>query len=247
MSKKINILLYIISALLLLSGIFLVIRQYVLIPGSYVPPGADTIPTATPSATPSPTAPEPSPSPGGTSTDAGASAAPTAEITATPYVKPIPMRIYFIGAEVMCDIAPVGVIEEGPRAGQMDTLDDPDIAAWYEDGPSPGEKGNSLLNGHKSWEGKIGRFSVLWNMRIDDLVAVAMDTGEVRYFTVISVDFYPYDGVPAEVMNLESVAPRMTLITCYGEFDRVVGTSKQRCVVVCEPISDNDPRLANIR
>jgi hypothetical protein len=243
MSKKINILLYIISALLLLSGVFLVIRQYVLIPGSYVPPGEDAVPTATPiAATPSPV---PSATPAAGATNAGTQPSPTP--SATPYVKPIPVRIYFVDAKVMCDIVPVGVIEEGERKGQMETVDDPDLAAWYEDGPSPGETGNALLNGHKSWEGKIGRFSVLWNMRIDDLVAVAMDTGEVRYFTVISVDFYPYDDVPAEVMNLESVASRMTLITCYGEFDRVVGTSKQRCVVVCEPIANDDPRLSDIQ
>ncbi|HWQ57390.1 MAG TPA: class F sortase [Clostridia bacterium] len=243
MSKKINILLYIISGLLLASGIFLVIRQYVLIPGSYVSPGKDVLPTVTASAAPSPT---PSPTPGTTPTG-GTTQTPAVTPSPTPYIKPIPLRIYFIDAEVMCDIVPVGRIEEGERAGQMDTVDNPDLAAWYQDGPAPGENGNALLNGHKSWKGKIGRFSVLWNMRIDDLVAVALDNGEVRYFTVISVDFYPYNDVPAEVMNLESTAPRMTLITCYGEFDQAVQTSSQRCVVVCEPIADDDPRLANIQ
>lgn len=27
---------------------------------------------------------------------------------------------------------------------------------------------------------------------------------------------------------------RVTLITCYGDYDRTAGTSKQRCVVVCQ-------------
>jgi hypothetical protein len=235
--KKINILLYIISGLLLMSGIFLVIRQYVLIPGEYVPPGEDVLVTQTPVVTLSPT-------PVNANTGAQPSPTPTATPSPTPYVKPIPLRIYFLEAEVMCDIVPVGRIEEGPKKGQMDTVDDPDLAAWYELGPAPGEPGNALLNGHKSWQGKIGRFSVLWSMEADDVVAVAFENGTYRYFAVISVSFYPYDDVPDEVMYLDSQTPRMTLITCYGDFDRLIGTSKQRCVVVCEPVEEDDPRLA---
>lgn len=34
----------------------------------------------------------------------------------------------------------------------MDTIDDPDVAAWYEPGYAPGELGNALINGHKSWK-----------------------------------------------------------------------------------------------
>lgn len=235
--KKINILLYIISGLLLASGLFLVIRQYVLLPGEYVPPGQDVIPTQSPLATPAPT-------PGNTNTGAQPSATPQVSPTATPYVKPIPVRIYFLDDEVMCDIVPVGRIEEGEKAGQMATVDDPDLSAWYEPGPAPGEPGNAILNGHKSWQGRIGRFSVLWSMEVDDIIAVAFESGTYQYFAVTSVSFYPYDDVPLEVMDLNTEFPRMTLITCYGDFDRLVGTSKQRCVVVCEPVEEGDPRLA---
>ncbi len=233
--KKINILLYVLSALLLASGVFLVIRQYVLIPGEYVPPDVDAIASPAPTATPGATSPwdtgaQPSATPGNTPEE-------------TPYVQPIPLRIYFIDAEVMCDIVPVGRIEEGEKAGQMDTVEDPDLAAWYEHGPSPGEPGNALLNGHKSLNGKIGRFSVLWNMKEGELIAVALDNGSVRYFAVASVEFYPYNAVPSEVMDMDSETPRITLITCYGEFDKKVGTSKQRCVVVADLIPDDDPRI----
>ena len=220
--KLVNTILYILSALLLVAGAFLVIRQYVLIPGEYEAP-----PTPAPTIAPTPT-PEPTTAPEGTP-------APTPE--PTPFVKLIPTRIYFTDAEIMCDIVPVGQIKEGAQAGQMDTVDDPDLAAWYEPGPAPGDEGNAIVNGHKSWKGKIGRFSALWNMKTGDSVAVSFEDGSVRYFSVSSVDFYPYDGVPAEVMDLKSDEPRLTLITCYGDYDRLVGTSKQRCVVVCE-VSD---------
>ena len=235
--KRTSIFLYILSALLLAGGLFLVIRQYVLIPGVYVPPDVDVV--VTPGYTKAPT-PSPAVTPGSTGT-------PAVSPEQTPYVQKLPMRIYFLKAKIMCDIVPVGRIEEGPRAGQMDTVDDPDLAAWYQHGPSPGEEGNALLNGHKSWQGKIGRFSVLWDMVEGDLVAIAYDDGSLSYFAVTSVAFYPYDDVPQEVMNLTSETPMMTLITCYGDFDRLIGTSKQRCVVVCEPIADDDPRLTTLQ
>ena len=58
------------------------------------------------------------------------------------------------------------------------------------------------------------------------------------YFRVTSVDFYPYNDYPESVMDMESDTAKMTLITCYGDFDRSAGTSEQRCVVVCELITD---------
>ena len=218
--KYVNILLYLLSAAFLIAGVVLLVRQYVLLPGAYEPP-----------ATPAPTA-TPVPTPVVTQTP-GVSAAPVPTPSPTPYVKPIPTRIYFTKAQVMADIVPVGIVEEGERKGQMDTVDDPDLAAWYEPGPAPGEEGNALINGHKSWKGKIGRFSVLWDMEPGDEIAIEYEDGTVKYFYAVSVDFYPYDGVPNEVMDLSGES-RVTLITCYGEFDRTAGTSKQRCIVVCQ-------------
>ena len=142
-----------------------------------------------------------------------------------------PVRIYFTAAEVMADILPVGIIEDGERAGQMDTIDDPDVAAWYEPGPAPGGPGNALINGHKSWKGKIGRFSVLWDMQTGDEVIIEYADGSLAAFYADSIAFYPYNAVPDEVMSLEGES-RVTLITCYGEFDRQAGTSEERCVVV---------------
>ena len=162
-----DIILYCISAALLIGGVALIIRQYVLI-SDYVDPPQ---PSITPTAVPTPTAaPNPSETP-----------APTAEPTPTPYqyTRSAPKKIYFIDAQVMAEVYPVGLIEEGDKKGQMDTIEDPDVAAWYEPGPAPGEQGNALVNGHKSWKGKIGRFSVLWNMEEGQKVAIEREDGSV--------------------------------------------------------------------
>ena len=224
--KAFSILLYIISGVCLAVGIYLLIRQYVLIPGAYTPPPSPT-PVVTPSPTPAATA-----TPGISATPA-ASATPEPTPSPTPYVKPIPTRIYFTGYKIMADIYPVGKVESGDRKGQMDTIDDPDVAAWYEPGPAPGESGNALINGHKSWKGKMGKFAVLWEMQVGDEIAIGFEDGTFRYFYVVSVDFYPYNDVPEHVMSLGG-EDRVTLITCYGEYSHSAGTSQERCVVVCQ-------------
>ena len=223
-----DIILYCLSAALLIGGVVLIIRQYVLISDYTAPP----TPTVSPTAQPTPTATP--------SADTAETPAPTEEPTPTPYqyTRSAPTMIYFLDAEVMAEIQPVGLIEEGDKKGQMATIDDPDVAAWYEPGPAPGELGNALINGHKSWKGKIGRFSVLWDMQVGQQVAVEREDGSVLYFKVISVDFYPYNDYPESVMDMESDTAKMTLITCYGDFNHSAGTSEQRCVVVCELITD---------
>lgn len=204
------------AAVLFIAGVVLTLRQYVFIPGEYTAP-----PTATPTElTPTPqlettATPEPTPTP-------------------VQYAALTPVNIYFTQREVMCPIEPVGLITEGSKTGKMDTIDDPKIAAWYEPGPVPGEAGNALLNGHVRWKGVAGTFSVLPDMEIGEEVVIEYDDGSTLAFEVTSVEYYPYDDVPEEVMDLDfGGTPRMTLISCTGDFNYSAGTSSQRVIVVC--------------
>ena len=51
-----------------------------------------------------------------------------------------------------------------------------------------------------------------------------------------SVTTYPHDGVPWSVMDTGG-EPRLTLITCLGDFDSSIGSSKHRVIAVCHPIT----------
>lgn len=150
--KVVNIILYALSAAFLIAGVYLLIRQYVLIPGEYEPP-ASPAPTLTPT-------------PVATATP-GVSETPVPTPSPTPYVKPIPTRIYFTKAEIMADIVPVGIIQEGERQGQMDTVDDPDLAAWYEPGPAPGEEGMRSSTATKAGKGKSAAFPCCGTWRLE--------------------------------------------------------------------------------
>ncbi len=211
-SKAFWAVIYVLIAAMLLGGIYMVVREYIWIPGPYVPPptpaptiAATPAPTLAPSATPLPT-----PSP-------------------TPYVQKIPLRIYFTGYERQADILPVGVTEDNA----MDTLDSAKDSAWYQFGPSPGEPGNALLNGHVKWKGELGTFSILKDMKVGDEVVIELDDGSFKYFDVTNLDTYLLDEIPPSVMDLGGES-RVTLITCLGDYDSSIGTSRSRVVAVCK-------------
>ncbi|MEI3424011.1 MAG: class F sortase [Christensenellales bacterium] len=86
---------------------------------------------------------------------------------------------------------------------------------------------------------------MLWNVKEGQGVAIEREDGSVLYFRVTSVDFYPYNDYPESVMDMESGRGEDDADNLlHGDFDRSAGTSEQRCVVVCELITDgteNEP------
>ncbi len=199
------------SLSLLLIGIIIAVVQYVFIPNrQYVPPAVVIMPTATPRMT-------------------AAITVSSAAVTPTPFVKVPPVKMYFTARNIFCDVQPVGKT----AGGAMATIDDPYIAAWYQDGPSPGDKGNALVNGHVRWGGIAGTFSILSEMDIGEQVVFEYENGTQKSFYVTDKLFYPFDGVPAQLMS-QSGDDRVTLISCYGKWDSDAGTSSQRVFVICK-------------
>lgn len=212
-SKVFNLILWIASAALAIAGITLIINQYVLIKAPYTPP-----PTPVPTVAPTP----------------ALTSAPSATLQATPsptpYVKLVPVKIYFTERDIVCDIVPVGVVD-----GAMDTVDDAKLAAWLTDSASPGDPGNSIINGHRTWKKVMGYFSELKNMVPGEEIAIELEDGSVRYFEVTTNDVYHIDRCPISVMELGGET-RLTLITCLGDYNTAIGTSESRIVVVCKPV-----------
>lgn len=151
-----------------------------------------------------------------------------------------PLMVYFPSRGIQMEILPVGM----DAAGRMGTPDTHNQAAWYREGPSPGEAGNALISGHRVWKGQRGYFSILPQMERGEAVVFLHQDGSLRVFYVDEVSIYPVNAVPARVMD-----PRLgrcvTLITCAGSFNRALGTSESRCVAVCraeEEIMNFDPK-----
>ncbi len=209
--RWVRVALYMIIAALFLGGLLITVRQNVLFQTDYEAP-----PTPAPTVAPTP--------------------APTVEAVVTPsptpYVKPVPTKIYFTDYEISAEVVPVGVTD-----GAMETLDSAEDVAWLGSGVGPGEPGNALLNGHVTWKKKAGTFSILRDkLKAGDEIAFTYLDGSTRYFTVTTVETYLIDEFPPEYLDLDiGGAPRVTMITCLGDWDQALGTSRSRVVAVAVP------------
>ena len=112
--KWVRVLLYAVSALLLACGVFLLVREHVLLPDP------DFVMPETPAPTPEPT-PEPTPVPGET---------PVPTPSPTPYVRPVPVRISFVEAKQSCEVFPGGVLENGQRRAMQSSPGTRARTAW---------------------------------------------------------------------------------------------------------------------
>lgn len=116
-----NTILTCISIALVLFAAIIVLRQYVYLPGKYEAPPTPAV-TETPVATPEP----------------------------TPYVKKIPVMMYFTGREISFPVETVGIVpytdskgrevkaEDGSTVYTMGTVDSEKVAAWLDASASPG-------------------------------------------------------------------------------------------------------------
>ena len=219
----------IIALALILYAAIILFRQYVYIPGKYEAP-----PTPVP-------------------TDSGISWEVTETPEPTPYIKKIPVKMYFTAREVSFPVERVGIVpytdadgnqvvnELGQKVYTMGTLDTEKAAAWLESSSSPGEYGNAIFNGHVTWKKVAGVFSLLPKMEEGEEIIVEYDDGSTMRFIVERVNIFGIYDEPADVMLFDTGDSRMTLITCYGEaWDSELGTREQRCVVVAKPANPDE-------
>ncbi|QWB21236.1 MULTISPECIES: class F sortase [Streptomyces] len=105
------------------------------------------------------------------------------------------------------------------KDGVMTTPKNPDLAGWYEPGPTPGSQGPAVIAGHVTWNGADAVFKGLKTLTAGDKVEVKRQDGKTATFTVDRVEEYPKKEFPTlEVYkNLDHAGLR--LVTCGGEFD----------------------------
>ncbi|MFD3314616.1 class F sortase [Streptomyces sp. NPDC058694] len=103
--------------------------------------------------------------------------------------------------------------------GAMTTPKNPDLAGWYEPGPTPGSQGPAVIAGHVTWNGADAVFKGLDTLKAGDAVEVTREDGKTATFTVERVEEYPKKEFPTlEIYkNLDHAGLR--LVTCGGKFD----------------------------
>ncbi|MFC4911910.1 class F sortase [Actinomadura gamaensis] len=114
-------------------------------------------------------------------------------------------------------LKPDGTIEVPP-------LDRPNLAGWWKDGPTPGERGPSVILGHVDARGKAAVFNRLEDLREGDRVEVVRRDGRTAVFAVQRVERVAKSAFPGEKIYAEDLDyAALRLVTCGGDFDSDTG------------------------
>ncbi|MBB1254184.1 class F sortase [Streptomyces alkaliterrae] len=99
-----------------------------------------------------------------------------------------------------------------------------DKVAWYEGGPSPGERGPALLVGHLDTVEGPAAFAGLGSLKPGAEIRIERDDRSTVVFTVDSVEQYQKDdNFPNERVYGPTQTPQLRLITCGGGFTKENG------------------------
>ncbi|MEU9508223.1 class F sortase [Micromonospora sp. NPDC048170] len=91
-------------------------------------------------------------------------------------------------------------------------------AAWYDQGPTPGQYGPSVIVGHVDTTSGPAVFHKLRDLRDGDRIEVARQDRSVAVFEVDSVERFDKDKLPADEVFGDFSRPRLRLITCGGRW-----------------------------
>lgn len=111
---------------------------------------------------------------------------------------------------------------------------------WFVGSASPGQKeGSAVLVGHRSGtEGERGAFSAIDSLKNGDFILVTTSEGVRLKYTVIEVEAIEVESIPA-VANFvfdRQGEPRLTLITCGGDYESTTGPPQENVVVTAVPV-----------
>ncbi len=143
--------------------------------------------------------------------------------------RPTSISIPAIG--VASSVFPIGKAKDGtlavPQPGP-----NLDKAAWFENSPTPGQPGASIIEGHVSTdEGGPSIFFDLAKLRPGDTVKVTRKDGSTALFEVQALREFAKDEFPTElVYGGDLSAPTLRLITC-SNFDPSVGNHTSNLIV----------------
>ncbi len=139
-----------------------------------------------------------------------------AAVEGMPKVDPIAIDVPKIDAK--SSLIPLGL--NADNTVEVPPVTQPMQAGWYENGPTPGEVGPSVILGHVDGNKQKGIFFRLKELAPGDRISVARKDGTTAEFAVTKVDKVPKDKFPTDAVYGDTTEPELRLITCGGVFDK---------------------------
>jgi sortase (surface protein transpeptidase) len=155
----------------------------------------------------------------------------------TPAVAPVqpyvfPDHISIPAINVSAAVEQVGLDSTGSMGVPSKTTD----TAWYDDGPTPGQPGDAVIDGHLDWYSGPAVFWNLGRLKPGEEILLQLSNGQQLGFEVTSVHAYPLTATVPGLFDV-SGPPRLSLITCAGQWDASRHVYLQRLVVTALPFA----------
>ncbi|QYG93547.1 class F sortase [Iamia sp. SCSIO 61187] len=143
---------------------------------------------------------------------------------------PTPARLTIDRIGVDALVVPVGVEADGT----MEVPAARDVG-WYRFGPAPGGSGSAVLAAHVDFDGEEGAFFRLRQLAPGDAVVVTTADGATQRYVVTERRQVPKLDLSDSGVFDRTGPPRLTLITCGGEFDRDARSYRDNVVITAAP------------
>jgi hypothetical protein len=138
---------------------------------------------------------------------------------ARPLARSVPRLIWIPKIRIWAQIEPRGLKPNG--AIGVPSLNTPFLTSWFDQGPTPGQRGTAAVYGHvDSYKLGPAVFYKLGALRPGDLVYITLEDREVAIFRVYALAMYPKSAFPTTVVYRYTRWPTLRLITCGGAFDQ---------------------------
>jgi sortase A len=142
---------------------------------------------------------------------------------------PVRLRIPTINIDAALDyvgLTPLGTL--GVPAG-------PTNAAWYDQGPRPGEEGNAVIDGHFGYKNHIPAvFDNLYELQTGDILYVEDAQGTTTAFVVRELRTYGRNEDDTNVFVSNDGKAHLNLITCQGVWSATQKSFSNRLVVFAD-------------
>ncbi len=121
--------------------------------------------------------------------------------------------------------------------GALDVPKGPVNAAWFKQGPRPGEAGSAIIDGHFGWKNGIPAvFDNLNALGKGDKLYVENEKGSTTAFIVREVRLYGEHDKTSDVFISSDGKSHLVLITCEGVWNKKSHSYSNRLVVFADKV-----------
>jgi len=146
------------------------------------------------------------------------SSGPSGFSSPAPLAASAPTRVTVPSISAESSLVPTGLKQDGSL--EVPPVSEPMQASWFDQSPTPGEVGPSIVLGHVNGGGQPGIFANLKDVVAGSQVFIDRADGQRAVFEVSRVDTIPKDSFPTDAVYNDTANPQLRLITCGGDYDR---------------------------